>query len=263
MSFFDNLKGRINSVKQDVANKKDFRQQLIDICADGKITDAELERINQLAQQYNIEQKDFNKVKIEAFRVAFRSVMNDGVLTHQEIDNILEVQQTLQVFNHEIPKEYAVLKLHQQLREIQNGILPQVRVSGLILQDNEIAHFVIQANLVEEKVINRTYQGGSSGLSFRVASGVTFRVGRQRGTMVSQTGLVEVDSGLFVITNKRFMFKGCKKSFAYTFKQLIGHSVYNDGIHLHSSRGATRLLRFTQDFQPDVVDLIANKLTMA
>lgn len=97
----------------------------------------------------------------------------------------------------------------------------------------------------------------------RVAKGVTFRVGNQRGKMVSQTGLVDVDSGYFIMTNKRFMFKGSKKSFAYTFKQLVGYTVYNDGMHLHSSRGATRLLRFMQDFQPDIVDLIANKLTMA
>lgn len=263
MSFFDDLKGKINSVRQDMANKKDFRQQLMDICSDGKITDTELERINQLAQQYNIEQKDFNKVKIDAFQMAFKAVMSDGVLTRAEMDNILEVQQVLQVFDHEIPKEYAVLKLHQELREIQDGRLPTIHIGGLILKDNEIAHFAIQANLVEEKVVSRTYQGGSAGVSFRVAKGVTFRVGNQRGKMVSQTGLVDVDSGYFIMTNKRFMFKGSKKSFAYTFKQLVGYTVYNDGMHLHSSRGATRLLRFMQDFQPDIVDLIANKLTMA
>ena len=58
MAFISNLTNKIGEVKQGFANKKDFKQRLIEVCSDGKITDAELEVINRLAEEYNIEEED-------------------------------------------------------------------------------------------------------------------------------------------------------------------------------------------------------------
>lgn len=260
MALFGNIVNKVKEAKLDVTNKLDFRKKLLEICSDGKITDSELSLINELAARYNIEEEDFNKVKIEAYKTAFKAVLGDGILTEEERQNIYEVQQVLQVSDAEIPNEVAILNIHNQLREIQFGRLPVISNSGLILKSGEIAHFIINADLLEERVISRNYQGGSSGVNFRVAKGVSFRVGQQKGRMVSKTGIVAVDNGDFIITNQRMMFKGRKKSFNYSFNKLIGYTVFSDGLDINSEDGKTRSLSIKQPYNADVLELMINYL---
>lgn len=260
MALFGNIINKVKEAKLDVTNKLDFRKKLLEICSDGKITDSELLLINELAERYNIEEEDFNKVKVEAYKTAFKAVLGDGVLTEEERQNIYEVQQVLQVSDFEIPNEVAILNVHNQLREIQFGRLPVINSSGLILKSGEVAHFIINANLLEERVVSRNYQGGSAGVSFRVAKGVNFRVGQHKGRMVSKTGIVEVDNGDFIITNQRVMFKGRKKSFNYQFNKLIGYTVFKNGVDINAANGATRSLAIQQPFNSDVLELMIRYL---
>lgn len=216
------LTTKIGAVKQDLSNKKDFKQRLIDVCSDGKITEAELELINSLAEEYNIEEEDFKKVNSAAYDAAFKAIISDGVITEQEEIDIIETQQTLMVTDQQIPKQLAVLRSHQELRNIQKGILPLVNSFGLILKGDEQVHFRARAELLEERVISRKYQGGSSGVNIRVAKGVSFKVGQHKGRSVSEKGIVTIDEGDFYVTSQRLVYKGGKKNFSLTFAQLVG-----------------------------------------
>ncbi len=40
MNMISKLTTKIGAVKQDLSNKKDFKQRLIEVCSDGKITEA-------------------------------------------------------------------------------------------------------------------------------------------------------------------------------------------------------------------------------
>jgi hypothetical protein len=258
MNMISKLTTKIGVVKQNLSNKKDFRQRLIEVCSDGKITEAELELINNLAEEYNIEEEDFKKVNSAAYDVAFKAIISDGVITEQEEIDIIETQQILMVTDQQIPKQLAVLRKHQELRNIQKGILPSVNSSGLILQDGEQVHFMGRVDLLEERVVSRKYQGGSSGVNFRVAKGVSFKVGQQKGRSVSEKGIVTVDEGEFYVTNKRLVYKGGKKNFSLTFSQLVGYEVFKSGIDISANKGNTKMLRFTESFDPDMLELLIN-----
>lgn len=263
MALFGDLKDKFNNVRQDRANKADFKRMLIAAVSDGKLTDSELNAINQLAQQYNIEEEDFLKINVEAYKAAFKAIISDGIITQEEERNIQEIQSTLMVDANQISSELQTLEYHRQLRELQQGYLPVLSVAGLILKANEVAHFVIEAGLLEERVVNRGYQGGSAGVSIRVAKGVSFRVGQQKGRMISEKGIVEVDTGTFVVTNQRLMFVGSKKSFSYPFSQLIGYQVFTNGIDISSTKGVTRNLSFKRAYDANVLQLIMMHVTLS
>ncbi|MDO5768848.1 MAG: hypothetical protein Q4P13_05030 [Psychrobacter sp.] len=258
MAFISNLTNKIGEVKQGFANKKDFKQRLIEVCSDGKITDAELEVINRLAEEYNIEEEDFKKVNAAAYEAAFKAIISDGVITEQEEKDIIETQQTLMVLDQQIPKHLATLRKHRELRNIQRGILPVVNSYGLILKGNEQVHFRANASLLEERVISRKYQGGSSGVNIRVAKGVSFKVGQQKGRSVSEKGIVTVDEGDFYVTSQRLIFKGSKKNFSLTFAQLVGYEVFKSGIDISANKGNTKMLKITDNFDPDMLELMIN-----
>ena len=64
-------------------------------------------------------------------------------------------------------------------------------------------------------------------MSVRVAKGVTLRAGAIRGQAVK--GMVSVASGELVITDKRVIFSGDKKSFAIPLQNLLNSTNYTDG----------------------------------
>lgn len=258
MNMISKLTTKIGAVKQDLSNKKDFKQRLIEVCSDGKITEAELELINSLAEEYNIEEEDFKKVNSAAYDAAFKAIISDGVITEQEEIDIIETQQTLMVTDQQIPKQLAVLRSHQELRNIQKGILPLVNSFGLILKGDEQVHFRARAELLEERVISRKYQGGSSGVNIRVAKGVSFKVGQHKGRSVSEKGIVTIDEGDFYVTSQRLVYKGDKKNFSLNFAQLVGYEVFKGGIDISANKGNTKMLKVTETFDPDMLELLIN-----
>jgi hypothetical protein len=88
------------------------------------------------------------------------------------------------------------------------------------------------ASLQETKTVG--YSAGSTGMSVRVAKGVTLRTSGTRGKAIK--GMVSVSSGELVITDKRVIFAGDKKSFAIPLGDLINTTNYNDGFGFSDSK---------------------------
>ena len=87
-------------------------------------------------------------------------------------------------------------------------------------------------SLYEERV-RHEYRGGTSGFSFRIAKGVSWRVGGFKGERVPVTEQKLVDVGAFVVTNKRVMFSGPRKSTSFAVNKIINIEVYEDGIRVN------------------------------
>src|SRR5215813_13979532 len=105
-----------------------------------------------------------------------------------------------------------------------------LRCRLLFWNPNEKAYWVENGALYEPRVVRRYYEGGSSGVSFRVMKGVNFRVGAHRGNLVSETENVPVSSGTLIITNLRIAFVGDRKSFSTEFRKILDAQPAMDGI---------------------------------
>lgn len=77
--------------------------------------------------------------------------------------------------------------------------------------------------LIEPRRGASHYEGGTSGVSIRIAKGVRYRVGQNRGTLVQGTEQpVAIDTGSFTVTNRRAVFQGSKDTREWDFRKLIG-----------------------------------------
>ncbi len=251
---------KISQKIERINNKNEFGRFLVEVCSDGKITDEELQQINELAQQLNIEKEDLDKVSKKAYNTAFKQILSDGIISEEEHNNIVEIQEVLLLDNSDIQKYIPILQKHQLLRDMQNGILHEIPANGLLKKKNEKVYLSINVSLLEERVVSRRYQGGSAGMNIRVAKGVSFRVGQHKGRLVSEKDTVVVDQGDFYITNQRFIYKGQKKNFNITLKQLLGYQVYKNGIDINGNRGATKQLNFISKVDTDVVELLIQQV---
>ena len=80
--------------------------------------------------------------------------------------------------------------------------------------------------LVEPRAV-RSWSGGYGGPSFRIAKGISFRLGGSGGTSESHDERRPIDTGTLVLTNQRLIFVGSKRTVNVPVQKIIG--VDNEG----------------------------------
>ena len=240
--------------------KSEAYKQLMLMASDGEISHEEERRIKELLMEAELTDKQQSQGFIQAYKKAYEHVVSDDVVTHQEHEALERIQRLFNIPSDKISAELQVLDKHKVLRQIQSGVLPTCH-TNIILKKGEVAHFSYFADLIEERAVRGRYQGGSAGVSFRVAKGVNFRVGQSRGTYHSDREPVAVSSGKLIVTNKRIIFDGDKKGFNITIGQLLSYEVFDNSILVKPTRGNPRLVEFKDtSYDPDILDMGINSI---
>jgi len=100
------------------------------------------------------------------------------------------------------------------------------------LQAGEIPVYGIANVLVRQERTTKSYVGGYSGVSMRVANGLYYRLGGMRGHAVESTSLQEVDYGDFLMTTRAIYFGGTEKgtNFRLSYNQVIRFQPCSDAV---------------------------------
>lgn len=128
------------------------------------------------------------------------------------IDNILQAKQKIQLHNHKNP--YVDITPY----ELQIGV-PVVNYTGFFPQAKEIIVYVAPAYTFKDKEQVVGYTGKSSGVSVRVAKGLTYRTGGSGGHAI-RDNVRKYNAGDLIITNKRVVFIGKDDSFEFAVNKI-------------------------------------------
>lgn len=115
------------------------------------------------------------------------------------------------------------------LATLSNETLPIVMDNSIILQSGEQCHYSSQATRIIPKEKTVGYSGGNTGVSFRIAKGVTIHSGSSRGTAIKKN-VLEEHQGKFYITNKRIIFTSIKGGFDKKIANITSVIPADDGI---------------------------------
>lgn len=129
-------------------------------------------------------------------------------------------------------KKSAEIDLVNFVNQLEQGDvnLSPVTNPPIILKKNEEADLVLNGILLREpRAVRQTY-GGYGGPTFRVAKGVSFRLGSVAAHSESHEELRDIDKGTLVLTNKRLIFIGSKRTNNIDLKKIIAIEAYKDGI---------------------------------
>ncbi len=72
------------------------------------------------------------------------------------------------------------------LNAIRDGVLPDIKNTGLILEDNEECVFINEAYTLETKDRTTGYKSSSDGVSIRIAKGIYYRTGSGQSRAVKE-----------------------------------------------------------------------------
>lgn len=257
MGILNSIIKKYKETKQKSLNKEEFRQLLHNSVKDGKLTKEEIDELEKKKNEFSLTEKDIQGIRVDLYAAAFSTIKEDKQVTKEEEQELGEIQKYLGIADEEIQpnkKELARLRL---LNEIQGGNIPTIPATNLVMHKDEKAYWSEPAILAEEKVINRRYVGGSHGVSLRIMKGVSYRIGSYRGNLVSETGVVAVSNGSLIITSKRLIFQGDKKSFAVNLNKILNIQIFSNGIHFsENNRSKPRLIKFEEEGNNHIIAAI-------
>lgn len=256
MGFFRGLSEKIAVIRQRYRDKKDFLSCIIKAAEDGRLSDDEMYDMQAWYKELGLTQDDLKSVRVQAYNAALRAAKADGVVTAEEEAELAKLQKFLMIPESEIAKSKKELIRLRLITEIKNGNPPIFSVPNVVLQKEELAYWMEPASILEERVVSRHYEGGSQGFSFRIAKGVSYRVGSHRGRIVTDKAVLPVSVGDLIITNKRVLFRGDVKSFMIRLDKMLEVDFYSDGIRLTDDKGKPRVVKFDNEGGVDVVGAI-------
>lgn len=241
--------------------KKAFMYEIESQSKIGFFTEEQFSYISEKLFEFRMSKNRWNKIAINAYKNLCNWVSLNS-LTSEAVENLKIVQNKFGLSDQSVFKLNKEIHMKIFLKEINEGHLPTVDNPGIILEANEIIHWHESGNLIEERVIGRKYVGGSRGTSFRIAKGVSYKIGGSRGYSVSERGDVPVSSGNLIITNMRIVFNGDKKSFNFKFGKILSINFdesYNR-MYLSEQNGKTRIIRFVNSENMIVIQSLINKI---
>lgn len=151
-----------------------------------------------------------------------------------------------------------------KLEELAGNLPYQGPVTLTLAKDEEPVYVLKRVALLETRGNGSTYVGGSQGVSFRVAKGISYRVGSSRGQLVrNPESLQVVDQGTATFTNKRIVFAGSSASREWRFDKMTNIDIGGNGMQVMlavNNRQKVSGLKWldTEDLTPGTVLAIAN-----
>ena len=259
MSILNKIVDKVKDEKGKIQNKKAFKETLIRAVNDGELTVDEIAELEKQKTELGLSEKDIKGIKIDAYAAALTATELDGKITKSEEEELEKIQKYLQLDNRDISKRKDELTRLRLLTEIQDGNIPTFIPTNIITQKDEKVYWIEPASLVEERIVDRHYQGGSRGVSFKIMKGVHYRIGGHKGNYVVDKKNVKVSSGKLFITNKRIIFSGDKKSFSTGLNKIIDINLFSNGLKFSEmNRNEPRFISFDRSGNQEIFGAILN-----
>ena len=187
-----------------------------------------------------------NEKRLELFAHCATLLVSDRYVKWNTIQNA--ISRLAKVFEYEkIPQEVSdSLALMKRLCMSCAGTpIPMEAPDSIFLKRGEKLLFSVNVDMMDERVIDRQYVGGSHGFSFRIAKGISYRVGSHAGHVVSRRGMVSVSDGTLYLTDQRVIFDG-SKSFSYPLGKVFHVEALSDGLAFSvQGREKSRIFRIS------------------
>lgn len=137
--------------------------------------------------------------------------------------DIIKVLTGSSIFNNNSLMEIETIKA------INEGKLPNIQSTNLNLIDNEICCYMDKAYTFKDKIVTTGYTGKTSGVSIRIAKGLSYRTAGSGSKAIRETQRT-IYNGVLYVTTKRIIFTSPKDSFDKTFDKITSIQEAKTGV---------------------------------
>jgi hypothetical protein len=196
-----------------------------------------MSRIDMISQDGFINDITRRDMIIAGWEQVVDSYLEDGLLDQQEEESLAAFMESSGFSQEMLDANGAWTRMIQAslLRELteSDDIPKKIRIEGTVpfnLQKNEELVWLFNDVKYLEERTQRSYVGGSQGVSIRIAKGVYYRTSAFKGNPVDTKVTVPIDVGFLGVTQKHIYFAGPSKAFRVNYNKIVAFNPFSDGI---------------------------------
>lgn len=223
-----------------------YQRRLESALADGTLSHEEIAELEGLRAQKDLTQQEVRMVARAIYRGALRDAMRDDRLSAEEDEALRHLQVQLGLSEHDLGSDLVHLSRLRMLARVESGDLPRVD-SPVALVPHEICHWVLQCTLADELDLPRRPRNELIGSRMAVAGTDAFRADPDRSELRPSERILPVDLGILVVTSRRTVFQGAKRTLTTPHARVEEIALYRDGLRLRELNGQARAYLLVDD----------------
>jgi hypothetical protein len=223
-----------------------YQHHLEDALADGVLSEEEAERLASLREDNALSSEEVRMVALTLYRRALRNAMADARITQDEETTLQRLQKLLGLSPADLRDDRDQLQRVHLLARIERDELPRVN-APVSLDNGEICHWVVQARLAQKLTIPGPARPPLARVSYRIDTVGPFVVSGERDALRSSDEILPLDVGMLLVTSRRTMFRGARRTATLAHLKLERLELYADGLRLEVGDGGPGLLLLVDD----------------
>lgn len=213
---------------------------------DGVLTAEELAELEEVRARGELTPDEVRIAALAIYRVALRDAAADARLTRDEDAALKRLQEQLGLTEHDLGRDFKRLSRLRMLARIAEGNMPQVQ-SPVPLVPDERCHWVVQCTLAERISLPQSSRRPLAGVSFEVMSAEPFAASGPREALRPADDILPSDIGALVVTSRRTIFQGAKRTVSVPHARAEHLKLYADGVRLEEIAQTVRRYFLIED----------------
>jgi hypothetical protein len=247
--------------RQEAERRKagdDLRALLEQIAKDPSSASARSQEVAKLRDAAGLDQDAVKSICVDILVGRARAATSDRDVTEEELKDLGAIMKAFGIETGSVRDQLKDVARYAVLHRVREGQLPIVPATGLLLEEGETPHWACPAELFEDKVIRRYYEGGYSGFSIPIYKGIRWNVGSYGGQPIVQRGMVATDNGHLTLTDRRVVYVGSQRSFSIPYKKILALQGFSDAIAVQKD-GMTAKPTFFKIEDPEMVGAVLSQ----
>jgi hypothetical protein len=211
-------------------------QQALD---DGVLSPEEISQLESVRQEGALTPDEVRMAALAIYRGALRDAAADSRLTPEEDATLRRLQEQLGLSERDLGADFERLSRLRMLARIAEGNLPEVHAPVQLVPD-ERCHWVVQCTLADRIPVPHPARRELIGLSYAVLSAEPFVAAGDRDALRPAEDVLPNDLGALIITSRRTIFQGAKRTLSVPHARTDTVTLYADGLRIeeigHSAR---------------------------
>ncbi len=205
-----------------------YQRRLEAALADGTLTPDEVAELDGLKMAKELTQAEVRMAARAIYRGALRDVLADDRLGADEDQRLRELQAQLGLSDDELARDHTHLSRLRLLAQVEAGQLPEID-APIPLVPHERCYWVVQASFAE-RIGGSRDDGELAGVRLAIAGTSPFRVIGERAELRPDETILPIDLGILVVTSRRVVFQGAKRTVSIPHARLEALVLYQDGL---------------------------------
>lgn len=228
------------------ASSRAYRRMLERALADGTLTPEEALELDRFRLERVVTEREARMVARAVYRGAVRNAASDARLSEDEDRHLARLQSQLGLTDADLGEDRETLGRLRLLARVEAGCFPTVD-APMSLVPQEVCHWVAQASLAERLDLPGRSRESTPGFAVALASNVTPPPAASLEALRPSEEILPIDIGLLVITSRRTVFQGAKRTVGVPHARLETVVLHSDGLRLEEMGGNTRAVLLVED----------------